>query len=86
MVHKLTVDIKWVIVVQCQFSNFSTISRREQVNFKWDDDEVRFVLDQHAELDSYSASFMKQQFMGRHVAQLGHIILIPSQSVFALSP
>jgi hypothetical protein len=27
---------------------FSAISWREQVNFKWDDDEVRFVLDQHA--------------------------------------
>ena len=27
------------------------ISWREQVNFQWDDDEVRFVLDQHAELD-----------------------------------
>ena len=25
---------------------------REQINFQWDDDdEVRFVLDQHAELD-----------------------------------
>jgi hypothetical protein len=29
---------------------FSAISWREQVNFQWDDDEVRFVLDQHAEL------------------------------------
>jgi hypothetical protein len=28
---------------------------REQVSFQWDDDEVRFVLDQHAELDFYSA-------------------------------
>jgi hypothetical protein len=28
-------------------SNFSAISWREQVNFQWDDDEVRFVLDQH---------------------------------------
>jgi len=27
---------------------FSTISWREQVNFQRDDDEVRFVLDQHA--------------------------------------
>jgi len=29
--------------------------------FQWDDDEVRFVLDQHAELDFYSASSLKQQ-------------------------
>jgi hypothetical protein len=35
---------------------FLAISWREQVNFQWDDDEVRFALDQHAELDFYSAS------------------------------
>jgi hypothetical protein len=30
--------------------NFPAISRQEQVNFQWDDDDddVRFVLDQHA--------------------------------------
>ena len=65
----------------------STISRREQVNFQWDDDgEVHFVLDQHAELDFYSATSLKQQSAGRDVVPLGHIILIPSQPVFALSP
>ena len=62
------------------------ISWREQVNFQWDHDEIRFVLDQHAELDFYSASSLKQQSMDRHAALLGHIILIPSQPVFALSP
>jgi hypothetical protein len=62
------------------------MSWREQVNFQWDDDEVFFVLDQHAELDFYSASPLKQQSAGRHVAPLWHIILIPSQQVFALSP
>jgi hypothetical protein len=60
------------------------ISWREQVNFQWDDDEVRFVLDQHADLDFYSASSLKQQSVGRHVAPLGHFILIPSQPMFAL--
>ena len=64
----------------------SAISWREQVNSQWNDDEVRFALDQHAELDFYSASSLKQQSAGRHVAPLGHIILIPSQPVFALSP
>jgi hypothetical protein len=49
----------------------------EQVNFQWNDDEVGFVLDQHAELDFYSASSLKQQSTDRHVAPLGHIILIP---------
>ena len=52
---------------------------------QWNDDEVCFVLDQHAELDFYSASSLKQQTAGKHVTPLGHIILIPSQPVFALS-
>ena len=50
--------------------------------FSWDDDEVNFVLDQHAELDFYSANKLKQQSADRHVRPLGHIILIPSQPVF----
>ena len=77
---------EWVIVVYGQINDFSAISWREQVNYQWDDDEVRFVLDQHAELDFNSSSSLKQQSTGRHVAPLGHIILIPSQPVFALSP
>ena len=64
----------------------SVISWRKQVNVQRDDDEVRFVLDQYAELDFYSASSLKQQSAGRHVAPLGHIILIPIQPVFVLSP
>ena len=56
-----------------------------QVNFQ-SGDEIRFVLDQRAELDFYSASSLKQQSAGRHIAPLRHIILIPSQSIFALSP
>ena len=62
------------------FNAYSAICR-EQVNFQCDDDEVRFVLDQHSELDLYSASSLKQQCVGRHVAPFGHIILIPSQPV-----
>ena len=56
----------------------------EQVNFQWDDDDVRCVLD--PELDIYSASLLKQQSAGRYVARLGHIILIQSQPVLALTP
>ena len=48
--------------------------------------DVRFVLDQHAELDFYSASSLKQQSADKHVTSLEHIILIVSQPVFALSP
>jgi hypothetical protein len=65
-------------------SQFSAISWREQVNFRRDDDEVRFVLDQYAWLDIYSASTMKQQSTDKHVAPLRHIILIPSQPGFAV--
>jgi hypothetical protein len=43
-------------------------------------------LDQHTELDFYSASSLKQQSADRHVTPLGHIILIPSRPVFAVLP
>jgi hypothetical protein len=52
---------------------------QDQVTFRWDDDNDRFVLDQYAELDFYSASSLKQQ-------SAGHFILIPSQLVFTHSP
>jgi hypothetical protein len=74
-----------MIVVYGQFSNFSAILWREQANFQWNDDDVRFALDQHAELGLYSVSSLRQQSAGRHVAPLWHIILIPSQRVYALS-
>jgi hypothetical protein len=51
-----------------------------------DDDEVRFVLDQHIEFDFNSISSLKQQSADRHVAPLEHIIPIPIQPVFALIP
>jgi len=51
-------------------SNFSAI----QVLLQWDDDAddgVHFVLDQHALLNCYRASSLKQQSEGRHVSSLG---------------
>jgi hypothetical protein len=48
--------------------------------------EVPFVLIQHAKLDFYSSSSLKQQSAGRQIAPLGHIILILSRPVIALSP
>jgi hypothetical protein len=70
----------------CYFTSIQqfllAISLREQVNFQWDDCEVRFVLDQHIVLDFYSASSLKQQSAGKHVAPLGYIVLIPGQPVF----
>jgi hypothetical protein len=85
----IVIDSSFVEVVDewvndCCLTIITAISWREQVNFQWDDDEVRFVLDQHAELDFFSASSMKQQSAGRYVALLGHII--QSQPVFGLSP
>ena len=59
---------------------------QEQVNFQCNDDEVHFVLDQHSLLDFYSACSLKQQSADSHVAHISHIILIPSQSILALSP
>ena len=52
---------------------------------QWNDDDVRFVLDQHTELDCYSASSLKQQSASRNVAPRGHIILIrANQSLLLL--
>ena len=51
----------------------------------WNNNEFRFVLDQHAYLDFYSASSLKQQSEDRHVTAIGHIIPIPRQPVFAFS-
>ena len=48
-------------------------------------DNVRILLDKHADLDLYSASSLQQQSVCRHVAQLGHIILILRQPGFALN-
>jgi hypothetical protein len=68
-------------------TQFSAISWREQAKCQWDDDDIRLVLDIHAELDLCKASSLKQQFAGRHVGPLGHIILISSQPVlFSFSP
>ena len=59
--------------------SFSATSWREQVIVWWDDgNDVRFVLDQHAELDVYRTSPLKKRSSGRHGATLEHNILIPS--------
>ena len=53
---------------------FSYIMTRTSYNFQRDDYEVHFVLEQHAQLDLYSATSLKQQSSDRHVTSLGHII------------
>ena len=68
------------------FRYIMTVSWLKQFTLRWDNDDVRFLLNQHAELDFYSASSLKQQSVDRHVAQLGHIIQIPNQPVFNIAP
>jgi hypothetical protein len=48
--------------------------------FQCNDDDVRFVPDQHASLVLCSASSLKQQCVCKHVAPSGHIIMIPNNS------
>ena len=68
-----------MIDVYRQLSNFSTISWREQVTFQWDDDEVRFVLDQHAQLDFRKLAYWNNSPQIDISPPLGHIILILKQ-------
>jgi hypothetical protein len=54
--------------VDCVFEPWSGQTKDYEIG----DDDVRFVVDQHVELDFYSASSLKQQSADRHVAPLGH--------------
>ena len=66
-------------------NKFSAICWWEHVTFWWDDN-VRFVLGQHAKLDIYSANSLKQHSASRHVISLRDILMIPSQPVLVLAP
>ena len=48
----------------------SYVSYVARTSYIWWDDDICFVLDQHAQLDLYSASSLKQQSANRHVAPL----------------
>ena len=61
-------------------SNISAISWREQITFRWDDNDIYFVLNQHAKLK------LKQLSKRRHVPPLRHIFLTLSHTVFASTP
>jgi hypothetical protein len=67
-------------------TNISVILWLEQVTIQWDDDDVCFVPDQHANLVFNNASSLKQQSRSRHVAPLWHIILSNEQPDFAPTP
>ena len=53
-------------------SIFQLFYDQNKLRFDDDDDDVLFVLDQHTELDFYSASTLKQQSVHTHVASLEH--------------
>ena len=76
----LNLTFKWLLIQQ-----FSAILCLEQVNFQWDDDEVGFVLNRLSWIFIVLA-YWNNSPASRNVAPLGHIILIQSQTVFALSP
>jgi hypothetical protein len=86
MFHSLSVWLQIIVSEWLLFDANSAIFQlyqgKEQVTFIWDDGEVRFILS----WIFYSASWLKQQSVDRHVASLGHIILITSQPVFVLTP
>ena len=77
---------EWLLFLMSCEQYCSAILLQVQVTFQWDDDDVCFVIDQPPLLNFCSASSLKQQSAGRHVASLRQIILIPTQPVFALSP
>ena len=60
----------WGVVVLTPTQHLFSYISREQVIFQWDDDEVRFVLDQHAELDLYSATSSHWNNMSLHLDTL----------------
>ena len=78
---KLSKKVSEWVFINANSAIFSAISWWQQVNFQWDDDEVNFVLDQHAELDFHSAISLKQQSADR----FWNIIPIPSQLVCSFS-
>ena len=74
-----------MIFVLTPSAQYSAISLGEQVIFGWNNDDIRFEQCQHAELDFYSVSSLKQQPEGRHVTSCRHIMLILSQPVLGLT-
>jgi hypothetical protein len=52
---------------------------------RWDYDDIRCLPNQHDKLYCYSASLLEQS-VGKHISPLQDITLIPTQSVFVLTP
>ena len=79
---------EWVIIVSSQMSHFSVISWREQVTIN------EMMMSAIYYTNSLTGSWIilvlahcnSILLVGRHVVPLEHVILIPSQPVFDLSP
>jgi hypothetical protein len=73
-----------VIVVKCHVEQFFIYI---MVRTSCDNDDVRFLLDQHASLRFlFSLCSLKQQSAGRYIAPFERIIQILSQTSFTLTP
>jgi hypothetical protein len=57
------------------------MSNDETAIFQLYHDDVRFIQGQHTYVGFVSASSLKQQSTGKHIAPRGHIILNPSQQI-----
>jgi hypothetical protein len=71
---------QWVIVVTAR----SAITWQEQDQFQGDDDEVRFVLDQHTLFDFFSATSLEQHYADRHVSPFLNIDILESKIMLGL--
>ena len=82
LLYQLTIIVsECVIVVKRHMDNcFSNIMARTSY-FQWNEDEVRFVLDQQLRW-----IFIVLVHWNNSLNQLGHIVLIPRQPFFAISP
>jgi hypothetical protein len=67
-------------------ANFSAISYPAQVNFQWDDDEGPLCTRPTRLVGFLYCYLTETTGAGRHVDPHRHIILIPSQPDFTLSP
>jgi hypothetical protein len=63
-----------------EWAFFSYIMARASY-ISWDENDVRFILDQYDLLHFNGASTLKQQSVGMHAFPFGHNIMILSQSV-----
>lgn len=74
-------DILFALDQQTQFDSYiSATASYIQLN----EDDILFVLDQHTQFDRYSGSSLNKSPRVTNIASPRHIILFPSQPVFAV--